>query len=174
MSRIFKTQAIVLKKQDLLNKDLLSILLTERYGRIKVTGFGVKKITSRRLSHIQTGNFIIATVYKKQGFFSLKETQLISGFLPIKNSQKKLKKLYLYFFVLDRLLPENQKEEKVFQLTKRFLVELTKRDNFDNSTLNNYLNDVLITLGYLKEKKSFNEIKTLIEEVINEKIPRFF
>ncbi len=174
MTRIFKTQAIVLKKQDLLNKDVLLTLFTEKYGLVRIVGFGVKKITSRRLSHLQTGNFINATIYVKKSFFSLKETELVSGFLTIKNNQSKLIKIYLYFFILDRLLPENQREEKVFELTKKFLFELAKKNDFDNFTLNNYLNEVLINLGYIREKKSFNEIKNLIEEIINEKIPRFW
>ncbi|MFN4212609.1 MAG: DNA repair protein RecO [Microgenomates group bacterium] len=171
MRRILKTEAIVLKKRNLLNKDIIITLFTEKYGRLNVVAFGIKKITSRRLSHIQTGNLIKVLIYKKDDRFYLQESQLISGFSQIKDNQQKIKDLYLFFFVLDRLLPENQKELLVYQLTKKFLIDLSKSIANKKSILTKYLNKTLIFLGYLTKEKHFDEIKFYIEELLQEKIP---
>lgn len=74
---------------------------------------------------------------------------------------------------MDKILPENQKEEELFLLVKKFLIELTKSDEAF-FIVNKYLNLTMISLGYLKEKKSdTNELLAFIEEIINEKVPRF-
>ncbi len=171
MSKIVKTEAIVLKKKNLLDKDTRVTLFTEKYGRLDLTAFGIKKITSRRLAHIQTGNLITALIYKKNNQFYLQGTQLISAFSHIKEDQHRMNYLYLFFFVLDRLLPENQQEKFIYQLTKKFLINLSETANFSKLILEKYLNTTLICLGYLREEKSINEIKLLIEGLIQEKAP---
>jgi len=75
-------------------------------------------------------------------------------------------------FVLDRLLPEQQKEIKAYNLTKNFLIELTKSAKSEAITVK-YLTDMMILLGYLDKKINFTELKYLIEEIINEKLPTF-
>ncbi len=170
MTRTFKTEAIILKKRNLLNKDVVITFFSQELGKISVFAKGIKKITSRRLPNTQTGNLINAVIYKKDDRFYLQETNLISAFSQIKNNSKKIDYLYQFFFILERLLPENQKEEAVYKLVKRFMIELSK-DGFDMKKLTAYFNDLLFDLGYLKEKKPLEEIRFLIEEIINEKIP---
>lgn len=171
MTRFLKTEALVLKKRNLLNKTVILTLFTEKYGRLNVVAFGIGKITSRRLSYGQTGNLIAALIYKKNDRFYLQETQLISGFSQIKDNPQKINYLYLFFFVLDRLLPENQKEASVYQLTKKFLINLSQSSAVNKLILTKYLNKALILLGYLKDERSFEEIKFFIEQLLHEKIP---
>lgn len=173
MSRTFKTEAAVLRKRSLLNKDLIITLFTEKYGKINVIAAGIKKITSRRLPHTQTGNLIKAVIYKKGERFYLQETQLISAFSQIKNNSKKIESLYHSFFVLERLLPENQRESPVYNLTKKFLINLSAAIADNRLILLKYLNRLMRLLGYAKEEKSLAELQLIIEEIIYEKIPSF-
>ncbi|MDH7476421.1 MAG: DNA repair protein RecO [Microgenomates group bacterium] len=173
MSRTIKTEAIVLKKNNnLLNKDSLITLFTEKHGKITVIAKGIKKLTSRRLPHNQTGNLIKGIIIRRGSFFYLQETELISHFSEIKKQSKKLPWFYFYFFILDRLLPENDKELKIYNLSKKFLIQLAKKNsNLENLTF--YLNKVLRLLGYIDKNLSFSEIKKTIEEIINQKLPTF-
>ncbi len=171
MIRSLKTEAIVLKKKDLLNKDVLISLFTQDLGRLTIFAKGVKKITSRRSPHLQTGNLINVILSHKNDHYYLQESQLISGFSELKKEEKKVKQLYLFLFILDRLIPENQKEERVYNLTKRFFIDLSRPLGKKNLGLLYYLNKLMSLLGYLHEDKSINELKFLIEEIINEKIP---
>lgn len=170
MNRIFKTEAVVLKKKDLLNKDVLISLFTQDLGRLTVFAKGVKKITSRRSPHLQTGNLINVLVSHKHDHNYLQESELISGFSELKKDENKVNNLYSFLFVLERLLPEGQKETKTYNLTKNFLIDLSKSVKSDNITVK-YLTDIMMQLGYLDKKVSFSELKSLIEEIINEKIP---
>jgi DNA repair protein RecO (recombination protein O) len=173
MARTFKTEGIVLRKRNLLNKDLIITLFTEKYGKINVIAAGIKKITSRRLPHTQTGNLIKAVIYRKEERFYLQETQLISAFSQIKNNNEKINKLYRIFFVIERLAPEAQKETILYNLMKKFLIELSGPIGHNTSTVERYLNRILMLLGYLHKEKSADELPRFIEEIIHEKIPSF-
>lgn len=171
MIRNLKTEAIVLRKKDLLNRDVLISFFTQDLGRLTVFAKGVKKITSRRSPHLQSGNLINVIINHKNDRYYLQESQLISGFSELKKDENKVKQLYLYLFILDRLLPENQKEERPYNLTKRFFIDLSNPSGTNKLGLLYYLNKLMSLLGYLHEDKNFNELKFFIEEIINEKIP---
>ena len=161
-----------MKKRDLLNKDIVISFFTQDLGRLTVFAKGVKKITSRRSPHLQTGNLINVLLSHKNDHYYLQESQLVSGFSELKKDENKIKQLYLFLFILDRLLPENQKEERAYNLTKRFLINLSLPAGTNRLGLLHYLNRLMSLLGYLHQAKNFNELKFLIEEIINEKIPQ--
>jgi len=172
MIRSLKTEAVVLRKKGLLNKDVLISLFTQDLGRLMIFAKGIKKITSRRSPHLQTGNLINILVSHKNDHYYLQESQLISGFSKLKKDENKVEQLYSFLFVLDRLLPEQQKETKIYNLTKNFLIDLSK--SFESETIIiRYLTKAMKLMGYLDKKVSSPELKSLIEEIINEKIPLF-
>lgn len=170
MIRSLKTEAIVLRKKSLLNRDVLISFFTKDLGRLTVFAKGVKKITSRRSPHLQTGNLINILVSHRNDHYYLQESRLISGFSELKKDENKVKQLYSFLFVLDRLLPEQQKEARVYNLTKSFLIDLSKSSKTEIIIVE-YLTDIMMRLGYLDKKVSGSELKFLIEEIINEKIP---
>ncbi len=173
MARILKTEAFVVKKMSLLNKDTIITLFSEEKGKIGVFAKGIKKITSRRLPHIQTGNLIEVILSRKGDYSYLQETKLISHFSDLKKNNIKSDCLYFMLFILDRLLPENQKEEPVYRVFKKFVVVLTKEKKDSRQLLVKYLNKILRILGYTTNEMLFSDLKREIEEIINEKIPAF-
>lgn len=168
--RGLKFEAVVLKKIHLLNKDVLISLFTEELGRVTVFAKGVKKITSRRSPHLQTGNLINVLVSHKNEHYYLQESELLSGFSELKKDEKKVRQLYSFLFVLDRLLPELQKEIRIYNLTKNFFIDLSK-STYSKEIIMKYLTETMKIMGYLDKEVSRTELKSLIEEIINEKIP---
>ncbi|QQG44721.1 MAG: DNA repair protein RecO [Candidatus Roizmanbacteria bacterium] len=159
-----------MKKKSLLGKDTIITLFTKEEGKTVVVAKGIKKITSRRAPHLQTGNLINVILSNFHERYYLQESQLISAFSTIKSKQQKIDYQYLLFFVLDRLLPERQKEKEIYFLTKNFLVELSQKD-FNKQRLLYYLNRLLSSLGYYKSERSYPDVLSSIEEIIHEKIP---
>ncbi|KKQ02182.1 MAG: repair protein RecO protein [Candidatus Roizmanbacteria bacterium GW2011_GWA2_36_23] len=166
-----KSEAIVLRKRNLPNQDLIINLFTKDKGRLTVFAKGIKKITSRRLSHSQTGNLVNAVIYKRNDYSYLQETNLVSAFSQIKTNKQKTNCLYFMLFVLDRLLPENEKEEQIYDIVKRFLIELSNSKENNRQFINRYLNKIMMVLGYLHEIKPLEQLTYLIEGIINEKLP---
>jgi len=171
MRQVFTTKAIVLNKRPLLNNNLLLTLFSETLGKINVFAFGIRKITSRRLSYFQIANLLKVVIEKKEERFILEEVVLISAFSSIKEDRTKWGYLYQFFYILNKILPENVKDEKNFSLTLEFLVNLAKKKkDFD---FNFFLNKLLFNLGYLTKKQSLFKNLKMVEEIIEEKLPNF-
>lgn len=172
MTRSFKTEAFVLRKKNLLNKDILVILFTKSNGKLPVIAKGVKKLTSRRSPHLQTGNLINVHLHKKGERIYLEETGLISGFSELKKSRDKITDMYRFFYVLEKLLPENQSEDIVYNLTISYLIELSQSIT-KNILIYKYFNRLLRSLGYVSEDHDETETEAIISDLINEKLPVF-
>lgn len=170
MRRTLKSDAVVLKKNNLLDKSRLVTLFTKDLGKIRAFAFGVRKITSRRLGALETGNLIKIEAYKKGDRFYLQETVLLSGFYKIKINPDKHKFMYVFLYLLDKLLPEEEKDEKVFDLTKSFFKTLSEKV-FVQSDLDKYLNDLIYLLGFSDEKLKQEKLYKTIEHIINAKLP---
>jgi DNA repair protein RecO (recombination protein O) len=125
MAQIHKAEAIVLKKRQLLQQDFVITLFTKELGKIKVIAKGIKKLTSRRAPHLETGNLINVVLSQKSEPHYLQQTELTSAFSAIKDDTDKMNYAYVFFFILDRILPEGQAEESLFNMTKKFLIDLT-------------------------------------------------
>ncbi len=173
MTRSLKTEAIVLKKRSLLTKDQIITLFTLESGKLTVFAKGIKKISSKRLPHLQTANLINTLIYQKDDRFYLQETSLISAFSQIKKAPQKMKMAYLLLYIIDRIAPENQKEKEIYSLVKKFLIELGQTLEFSDSKFEQYLYKLLKLLGYVRAKNSLKENLELIEELTGEKLPSF-
>jgi DNA repair protein RecO (recombination protein O) len=166
-----KTEAIVLKKRKLPQQDIVITLFTRELGKVTTYAKGIKKITSRRAPHIQTANLVNVILTQNQERFFLDQTSLISGFTQLKEDPEKVNFVYLFFFILDRLLPDAEPEIRLYTLVKRFLVDISKTEKFTTQDISDYLQDTLVILGYADEKKPFFEQIRIIEDIIHERIP---
>ncbi len=153
MRREFKTLGVVLRKKKLKGKDLLVVLFTKDKGKLSVLAKGVQKITSRRLSHLDTGNLIKARITEKNEFFYLSETVLVSGFSSIKESLEKATNFFLILKIFEKIAPEAQQDRELFQFLLReiknidkgkfskesFLLDLARISGVEKSELEGYL-----------------------------------
>lgn len=170
-TRTSSSEAIVLSKKALLGRDMLVTLFTHDHGKVRAMARGVKTLTSRRAPHLQTGNLITVALSSRGNLFQIQETKLISAFSQLKAEPKKVEYLYLFFFLLDRLLPEGEGEEDVYTLTKQYLVDLSRNDNFTRDRLAEYWSQLLMVLGYIQEPKRLMELVATTQELINDRIP---
>lgn len=173
MKNFFRDTGIVIKKRKLLKDNRLITILSENSGKINVVGYGVRSILSKRLSHIETGNYISFTYSKYGDYVTLGETDIVWGFSKIKRSESKMNLLFLLFFILDRIMPENQSDPAVFEKIKVIMTKLNNREQFTLSDLQLYFKELLVMTGFIDEKKSqspsFNPLD-FIETLIDRKI----
>ncbi len=167
-----KTHAIVLRKRQLPGKDLLLSIYSEASGKLVVMAKGALSITSRRLSQLQTGNYIEIVLKKKHEIYYVEQVYLISLFTQIRKSQKKTNQLYFLLFLIDSLLPENQKEQEVFRLLLKYLSDLSKK-KMEKENLVRFCNRLLLSLGYDSTKIVFSDLVPHLEGIIGRKIPEF-
>ncbi|MCL4374395.1 DNA repair protein RecO [Patescibacteria group bacterium] len=172
MSAFLHTQAIVLKHRSLLNQDQVITVFSEPFGKLRLLAKGIRKITSRRLSHMQTGNLVRLGLQKRAQSYYLRDTALVSSFYRIKRSSAKTNRLYLLLFILDRVLAEDQPEPKIYQVVLKTFVALSGGSaEQDLATLTGALNLIKRELGYGDARLSFPKLIGNFELIIGEKIP---
>lgn len=170
MHSTIKTEGVILRKRQLLNKDFLVSLFTETLGKITVLAKGVRDIKSRRSSAIMTGNLVNLILSPHGDRYYLQEARIISLFSSIKKDEVKQKTLYLFLYLFDSMLPEGQKETDIYDLQKKFLVELAKA-GLSNVRILYYGNNLLKNLGYSSNMDSTAQMVETIEHIIGKKLP---
>lgn len=168
---LLKGEGFVFRKRLLREQDEQIILFTRERGKIVVYAKGIKKITSKRLPHIQTGNYISYILNERNTSLYLTQSSLISAFQDIKKDPVKVNFLYQMLFILDKILPEDQPEEEVYELFTVFLIQLSKGDRVTQEDMTPFLTHILSLLGYADGTISPVDILSTTETIIDAKIP---
>ncbi|CAN5169373.1 hypothetical protein BH09PAT2_BH09PAT2_08640 [soil metagenome] len=171
MPGIQKVEGFVLKKRELLEEDISVTLFTKEKGKLSVIAKGAKSFRSRRGAHLQTGYLIKATIREHHDIYYISSTDLVSAFGEVR-TQEKMDTLYLYFYILDRMLAERQPEEHIFRITLRFFIKLSKKTDAPSLILEQSLQEVLVILGYIDQPLKLHDLLDTIEKNIDEKLPR--
>lgn len=163
-------EGIILVKRKILHSDALIIILTHHFGKIAVLAKGVQKITSKRISALQTGNIVRIIFSQKQDTVRyLSSVELISHLSPIKKDLKKLQYLYTLLFMFERLLPDSQKDSNVYLLCKNIVIRLAK-ESVDVFSITKAMSEILSILGY-GICDSYEECASMTEDIMGKKLP---
>ncbi len=163
-------EAFVLTKKRMLRLDSLVVLFTKQSGKVAVIAKGIQKITSRRVSALQTGNLVSVSYFKRGDAPTyLSDVSLISHFSELKKSQEKIQNMYSFFYILNTLLPEHQKEERIYELCKKTMIQLGK-NSAPIFSLTHTICDLFNFLGY-GEFHTLDECRIKYEEITGKQIP---
>lgn len=163
-------EGIVLVKKQILHSDVLIVVLTLHFGKISLLAKGIKKITSKRISALQTGNIVKIIFSEKNSTLRyLSSVELISHLSAIKKDLVKINYLYVLLFMFERLLPDSQKDSETYIICKKLLVHLA-REKTSAFSLTKAMSEILVQLGY-GQCSSYDECVTITEEIIGKKMP---
>ena len=65
MNRLFKTDAVILKKRSYQETDQLITFFTKRFGKIIARARGVRRLTSRRAASLDLFNNVAIFLYQR-------------------------------------------------------------------------------------------------------------
>jgi DNA repair protein RecO len=163
-------EGIVLVKKQILQSDVLIVVLTCHFGKIALLAKGVKKITSKRISALQTGNIVKIIFSEKNNTLRyLNSVELISHLSAIKKDLVKIQYLYILLFMFEKLVPDSQKDPDVYNVCKRLLIQLAK-EKTNSVFLTKAMSEVLTQLGYGR-CHTYDECVSITEEIIGKKMP---
>lgn len=175
MKFLFDT-AFVVKRNNIGEADRFITVFSKNHGKQELVAKGIRKITSKRISHIELLNEIKFHAVSTRKNFILTEIEVINTFSNIKESKSAIGFLFLICELIDRLCPLNQKHDDVYNLVKNTLYQLNSNDQF--STIRTFELDLLASLGFWDSKKKFkgdDEIEKFIEGIIERKLrSKFF
>ena len=172
--RSFKTSGIVIKRRNFNESDRIITLYTKDFGKIQVKASGVRKITSRRSSHIEQLNFVEVGLYRGASLYTLTEAQMTLTYENVKGDLKKTGIAYHMCELIEGLCPENQEQAQIFLLFKQTLDKLEVSDENSHQTLIHEFEIRLLTLlgfwhGTDEVSEKLNTHK-FIEEILERKL----
>jgi DNA repair protein RecO (recombination protein O) len=118
------TEGLILKRVNFGEADRVLTVLTDRYGKISTIARGVRKITSRRAGNIEVLNRVKLHLFKAKSY-TLSEAESIDTFQRIKDSLTLSTYAFHILELIDRLVPEEQKNPNIYALVLETL-ELLK------------------------------------------------
>jgi len=169
--RVFKTEGIIIKRRNAGEADRILTVFTKHYGKMQIKAKGVRKITSRRASHVELLNLSYVTLYKAHVYPILTEAQMIDSFLAIKSDLKKVGLAYHLCELINSLCPENQEQRRVFLLFEDILKQLSENSQVF-SAIRAFEINLLNELGYISEKQitTLSKPSLFIENIIEKKL----
>lgn len=124
MAEKFKTLAFCLKEDNIGEADKSFVLYTEKFGKIKLIGKGIRKINSKLRQNIKFFSLLRVEFVEGKYFKKLTGAEVIKEYKEIKKDLTKLKIVYFFADVLDNLEKEENREIKIWNLLCDFFREL--------------------------------------------------
>lgn len=148
--RTYTVQGIILKRKNVGEADRLLTVFTREQGKIQIKAKGVRKIASKRASHIEPLNKTSLTIYKGVGTAVLTEASALDHFTDIKTNLEKVGFAYHICELVDGLCPENQENEAIFALVEDMLTKLSYIEDIA-PVIHEFELELLRLLGYYSE-----------------------
>ncbi len=82
--RIYRTEAIVLRRHDLGETDRILTLYTRDHGKVKVVAKGVRKPASRKAGHVELFMRADVLIARGHSLDVLTQAQMLDAFLPVR------------------------------------------------------------------------------------------
>ena len=95
---ILKSKCLILNKKELNEADLLVTVFSKDFGKISGMAFGIRKSKKRSLLTLNPLNITEITFQKKNGYYTIIETELVKNF---SNIMKDIEKLEISLYILD-------------------------------------------------------------------------
>lgn len=167
--RSYKTEGIIIKRKNYGEADRILTIFTKNHGKIQIIAKGVRKITSRRSSHIELLNHTALGVYEGK-MPVLTEAECINHHSSLKNDLKKTGYGFYVCELIDGLLPERQENREAFSLLQNMLFDLETTSE-PKALLNKFEQELLSLLGFWPRERAFAvDSSVIIENIMERKI----
>jgi len=173
-SRIMTVHAFILKRKNVGESDKVLTIFTKTHGKLRVIAKGIRKITSRRGPHLDIFNEVKITIHKGKAWDTVSEVDSVSNRRNEYTTWMRMRGAYIVVEVIDKLLPDNEPQPTIYDRMGQAFSELGGAKDSDVTTiLLSFLNDILVTLGYVQREKpssDFADMIGYIEQISERKI----
>lgn len=175
MSPYLNVTGIVIKRRVQGDTDLQITLFTNNEGKINCLAKGATSFLSRRGAHLQIGNIIKATLFKKNDRYWISDASCQKAFLATNKNLIQLNLLFYFLEILNRILPENQINPQLYDTSINLISAI--RNNHFHQYIENEIkfikllgfgptNEICDSFNKNKLKLCQNLIRELIENVM--------
>ncbi len=115
--RLYRTEAIVLRRSDLGEADRLLTLLTPERGKLRAIAKGARKVASRKSGHVELFNRVNLLIARGRGEFDIvSQAETIEPFRPLREDL--LRSTYAHYAaeLVERFAEEGSAQPELFDL----------------------------------------------------------
>ena len=154
--RALRTTGIVLKRLAIGESDRLVTIFTPSLGKITAMAKGIKKLSSRRASHLELFNHVDLILYQTSTPL-ITEVSTLQSFGQFRRNIVLASLAFYVGEVVDKLLPDKQPHPQVFELLQSVLSDLNELGCESDKTdkvrgekiVKNFVSSLIWELGYL-------------------------
>jgi DNA repair protein RecO (recombination protein O) len=167
--RVYTAEGIILKRKPTGEADRIVTIFTRQYGKIRILARGIRKITSRRASHLEVFTHGIYTIHGGHFMDLVSEASTVRSGSLFDTDETRLGYAYCISELVDQLLAERQEHEDVFYLLRDGLNALLASNTVDRyqAILTEFVHTLLWTLGFLPHSRyiQMNSMQQYIERI---------
>ena len=123
--RLYRAEAIVLRRMNLGEADRLLTLYTPEWGKIRVLAKGVRKPTSRKAGHLELFTHSRLLIAKGRSLDIVTQAETITPFLLLRKDLIRTSYAYYVAELVDRFLEEGEESPALFRLLLESLGHLS-------------------------------------------------
>ena len=124
---MYHTPALILKKDEWGEADLLITALARDFGKIRLRAQGARKHGAKLQGHIEPGSISELSFVMGRNGYRLTTARLVEPFLELKTSLDKLRALYWVISFLDgNLMEERDRAEELFGVAYQALAAMNR------------------------------------------------
>lgn len=123
---MLKSEAIVLKEVRYKDNSKILTIYTKEYGKIAVMASGAYRAKSQLIATTQVFSYSEYHLNKGRGILYLNQADLINSFYSIRERMERVTYGYYMLELVEKSLPEEQGNEKIFLLLEKGLRVLSK------------------------------------------------
>ena len=128
--RLYRTDAIILRRSDFGEADRLLTVFTPERGKLRLLAKGVRKTTSRKAGHVEL--FMLTDMLVAQGrtWDIISQAEIVEPYRDLREDLDKTSHAYYLAELVDRFTEEHDPNQPLFELLAITLAHLSGDDPF--------------------------------------------
>lgn len=122
--RLYRSEAIVLKRRDYGEADRLLTVFTPNHGKLVLLGKGVRKTQSRKAGHVELFTLSTLLIAKGRTWDLVTQAETVEPFLPLRENLLRTSYAYYVAELLDGFTQEHDAHPPMFALLRDTLERL--------------------------------------------------
>lgn len=169
-----KTDLIVIKRINYKDADKILTVYTKDFGKLEVLAKGVRKLNSKKRSHLELLSHSHSMLVKGKKFWIITQTETIHNYTQIRKDYKKTLMAYMMIEIFNKLVPEEDANSNLFNFIDATLLSHSQNTYSTNlleiNFLNAYMTKLFKILGFFSTSNVKNhEMKNYFEFLIKTK-----
>jgi DNA repair protein RecO (recombination protein O) len=162
-------EGIVLGRRNFGEADRILSLFTKDHGRTALLAKGVRRPKSKKRGHIEVFTKVAFEAISGKGIDLMTEAEVREDFKEVRTSLRKVSLAYYFTEVIGRITHENESNSELYDFLVQTFEKLRSTNKLRELRVN-FINKLLILMGYWPEGRILENPDRELEKVIEREI----